>query len=123
MTEDIYQQLREWAHGDQPTEAAVELLIRPARGRFAQPGNPWIQIGRAGPLVDWASLTGDAVARCPAASAEYWPSRPRSGAVSRSTWPTAFPGLDRATLQLVLAAIAHAAGMGQVMPWHHLRAI
>jgi len=35
--------LRLWAKGLYPLEAAVELLVRCFDGRFARPGNPWIQ--------------------------------------------------------------------------------
>lgn len=33
-------ELRAWAKGDYPTEAAVELLIRAKRGRFARESQP-----------------------------------------------------------------------------------
>jgi len=50
----INQDLRAWAKGMHTTAAAVELLIRGFVGRFAAPGQPWIQprehIGR------WADL-------------------------------------------------------------------
>jgi len=39
----INQDLRAWAKGIHTTAAAVELLIRGFDGRFAAPGNPWIQ--------------------------------------------------------------------------------
>ncbi len=39
----IHQDLRAWAEGVHTSEAAVELLIRGFGGRFAAPGNPWIQ--------------------------------------------------------------------------------
>ena len=35
--------LRAWAKGLYPLEAAVEVLVRAFNGRFASPGNPWIQ--------------------------------------------------------------------------------
>jgi len=39
----INQDLRAWPKGMHTTAAAVELLIRGFGGRFAAPGNPWIQ--------------------------------------------------------------------------------
>jgi len=39
----IKQDLRAWAKGIHTSSAAVELLIRGFDGRFAAPGNPWIQ--------------------------------------------------------------------------------
>ena len=35
--------LRSWAKGLYPLEAAVEILVRAFGGRFADPGQPWIQ--------------------------------------------------------------------------------
>ena len=44
MTE-VHEALRRWAKGLYPLEAGVELLIRGCGGRFANPGQPWIQQG------------------------------------------------------------------------------
>lgn len=35
--------LRAWAKGNYASEAGVELLIRAFGGRFAQPGQPWVE--------------------------------------------------------------------------------
>lgn len=37
------EKLREWAKGNYATEGATELLIRAFGGRFAQPGQPWVE--------------------------------------------------------------------------------
>lgn len=42
-TRDHHAQLRAWAKGMYPSEAATELLIRYQGGRFARPGNPWVR--------------------------------------------------------------------------------
>ncbi|UKA75059.1 hypothetical protein [Arthrobacter sp. FW306-07-I] len=34
--------LRAWARGMYPTEAATELLLKAFGGKFAAPGNPWV---------------------------------------------------------------------------------
>lgn len=52
-------ELRAWANGDYPTEAAVELLVRAKGGRFARESQPWIE--RPWPssalrCVDWDRL-------------------------------------------------------------------
>ncbi len=39
----VHEDLRAWAKGIHTSGAAVELLIRGFGGRFAAPGNPWIQ--------------------------------------------------------------------------------
>lgn len=101
MSEDIYRQLREWASGDSPAEAAVELLIRAPNGRLAQAGNPWIQIHdgtRAS--VNWAPRP----AHCVVASVAL-PALPASIAGERDVnIGESLSGLDRAAMQLVLAA-------------------
>jgi len=38
----VADQLRAWAGGMYPVEAAVELLLRAFGGRFSQPGREWI---------------------------------------------------------------------------------
>jgi hypothetical protein len=40
--------LRDWARGSDSTQAPVELLIRSFGGRFAQPEQPCIVVGRSG---------------------------------------------------------------------------
>ncbi|WP_037364403.1 hypothetical protein [Nakamurella lactea] len=102
--------LREWARGSYTDEAATELLIRGFRGRFAELGQPWIK--PAGPgtsWIDWDAITPDTVG-------------PLSGGERRYLGITASIGgglpvnlhddlhLDRGLLELVLAAMAHAAG-------------
>lgn len=52
-------ELRAWAEGDYPTEAAVELLIRAKGGRFARVSCPWIEpTGPSSSLyrADWDRL-------------------------------------------------------------------
>lgn len=108
------EELRAWAKGSLPLEAATELLVRAFGGRFTEPGWPWMMRdekygnrwidfdaipvhvdglsgGERRFLLIAASLGGD--------------------------WPLilndALPGLDRSLLDLVLAAAAHAAGSHQ----------
>ena len=112
MTE-LHDDLRAWARGDYPTEAAVELLIR--HGRFVYDGAPWImrRLGAggvpAGRSIDAASLLSD--------TAAYSGGERRVAAIAASlldrhdvTLSDVLPGLDRPTLDLVLAAFAHAGG-------------
>lgn len=106
--------LRSWARGVYAVEAAVELLARYARGRFARPGWPWV--------VTDASRGGsgywlDADALAPVELAGFSGGERRLLALVGSLasgapvdLSEALPGLDRASVALVLAAIAHAAG-------------
>ena len=104
--------LRAWAKGLYPLEAAVELLVRYAAGRFATPGNPWIQsCDQPGwwwldpaPINDdnLAALSGgeQRILRIAASLADGAP----------VDLCRALPGLDREGMALVLAAMAHANG-------------
>jgi hypothetical protein len=47
----IAAELRNWARGCRSTEAAVELLTRARRGRFVEPGQPWLRTDDRG--ITW----------------------------------------------------------------------
>jgi hypothetical protein len=51
--------LRNWAEGALTDQAAVELLVTCANGRFVRPGCAWI---RPCPRPGWYSLDADALA-------------------------------------------------------------
>jgi hypothetical protein len=104
--------LRLWAKGLHPLEAAVELLVRTFDGRFARPGNPWIQPCDQ-PGWWWLDVTQLVEGQI----------RHLSGGEQRVLRIVAslaggepvsladnIPGLDRELTDLVLAAIAHAGG-------------
>ena len=102
--------LRGWAWGLHSLEAAVELLILSFGGRFAGPGWPWVRVDRGSVWLDADQI------------------HPHIGVLSSGerrvlglveALATGRPvdrlgdqliSLDRYTLQLVLAALAHAAG-------------
>jgi hypothetical protein len=104
--------LRRWARGACAEEAAVELLVRAFHGRYASPGYRWV---RACDRPGWFWLDGEPLLHDTAAL---------SGGEQRvlsivgalvsglalSDLASILAGLDRANLQLVLAAFAHAAG-------------
>ena len=100
--------LQAWAAGSYPAMAAVELLNRAFGGRFATRGHPWIgdDDGRARleptALRSGSALSGGErrVLRLVAALVDAEP----LDIVDVVT------GLDRAHLDLVLAALAHAGG-------------
>lgn len=105
-------QLRSWAKGMYTIEAATELLIRAFDGRFADPGYPWIQPADHGDSywVDFAVI-GD---RIDALSGGEQRLLRIAASIGSSevlvNLSDDISGLDRPTLRLVLAAIAHAAG-------------
>lgn len=104
--------LRRWARGAYAEEAAVELLIRAFGGRFASPGYRWVQTcDRPG----WYWLDGEALIHDTGAlsGGERRVLAVAGALVSGaplSDLPDVLAGIDRANLQLVLAAFAHAAG-------------
>ncbi len=120
MTDD-HAALRAWAKSTYPTEAATELLIRGFHGRFARPGHPWIvtaapkRPGHHGPAT-WINFqaisdgtgalsSGERAFLLIAASIGHnWVLVNLSEEICR---------LDREHLDLVLAALAHAAGSHQ----------
>ena len=111
--------LRAWARGMYTAEAATELLLRAFGGKFAAPGNPWIHTstepegpGQVRAWIDFAAIPDEV--------------GPLSGGERRFLMLAAslaedipvvlgdvVPGLDRESLDLVLAAIAHAGGSHQ----------
>ena len=105
-----HEQLRAWAKGNYPLEAATELLIRAFDGRFVEAGWPWIHPTKHGQWIDFAtipvqigSLSGgeQRLLRIAASIGSSKTSVNLGDCVN---------GLDRPRLQLVLAAVARAAG-------------
>jgi hypothetical protein len=107
------EQLRAWAEGTYPTEAAVEMLIRAHAGRFADTSCPWIEPTQNPARmyrVDWDKLhdhagiySGGEQRFLNVVTSLGSPHHPVDLANSLS-------GLDGELLELVLAATAHAAG-------------
>jgi hypothetical protein len=111
---DVVAGLRTWGRGLYATEAAVELLARFHGGRFAEPGHPWIGTDDSGWCwLEPDQLTGPVTAsfsggerRLLAICASLAGGRP----IDLSDTLT---GLDRDTIGLVIAAVAHASGSHQ----------
>jgi hypothetical protein len=106
-------ELRAWAKGSLPVEAATELLLRAFSGRFAQPGWPWMMDDQEdGTYIDFDAI--------PVHLGGLSGGEKRFLNIAASlggSWPVilndVLPGLDRDLLDLVLAAAAHAAGSHQ----------
>lgn len=112
-TDPVTDGLRQWARGIYPIEAAVELLARFAGGRFATAGWPWIEErGEDRYVLDADMITDDSTAALSGGEARVL--RIVASLAGASTSGMSLyediPGLDRADLELVLAAIAHAGG-------------
>lgn len=111
-------QLRAWAQGDYPTEAAVEILIRGLGGRYAQESQPWIaplESSSALYRVDWdrlhdelGVLSGGERRFLNIAISMASPHHPVDLSNNLS-------GLDDDLLLLILAATAHAAGRPRLL--------
>lgn len=113
QTEVHYPRLRRWAHGLLPLEAATELLIQSG---YAQSDRPWMRWDEQEDRywVDFAAIP-DLIGGM--SSGEKRVLRIVASLGSAQDHPVLIsledelPGLDRCTITLVLAAIAHAAGM------------
>ncbi len=112
MTADMsHTALRNWARGSHRDEAGVEFLIRAFGGRFAGAGYPWIRSGDHGEWwVEWETITGDAIGALSGGEQRLLRLVASIGGGRPVNLADALAGLDRGVLQLVLAAIAHAAG-------------
>lgn len=112
MTE-VHEALRGWAKGLYPLEAGVELLIRAFDGRFANPGQPWVQQGDD---PGWWWIDADQMTEDNYGALSGGDTRLLRIAASLLGGPPVdlsgnLAGLDREHLQLVLAAVAHASGV------------
>ncbi|MHC6222227.1 hypothetical protein [Arthrobacter sp. MMS24-S77] len=103
--------LRAWAKGSFPCEAATELLLRGFGGRFAAAGNPWIgtdEFSRAS-WIDFASIPEHAgrVSNDEWGFLMFAASLAEGVPVNLGDIVTA---VNRESVALMLAAIAHASG-------------
>ncbi len=106
--------LRAWAKGMYTTEAAAELLIRGFGGRFAQPGYPWIRPGEDGGYwIDLAAIPDNIGAYSGGERRFLLIVASIGSSEVQVNLSDALASLGREQLDLVLAAIAHAAGSHQ----------
>lgn len=112
MTTPIAEDLRTWARGSYPVEAATELLIRAFRGRFAQPSHPWIHHDDDC-WVDFDAITDETIGVYSGGERRLLALAAAIGGSRRVNLNETLSGLDRTAVTLVLAAVAHAAGSHQ----------
>ena len=116
MTHD--DDLRAWAKGSLAVEAGTELLLRAFGGRFAAPGNPWVyeRVTRSetyseSAWIDFEGLGEHAIYGAYSAGERRFLLLAASLASDTDVvLGDAIQGLGRATLDLVLAAVAYAGG-------------
>ena len=108
--DDAHEQLRAWARGVYPSEAATELLTRAFNGRFAEPGWPWIHSTAHDHWIDFSTIPRQ-IAGLSGGEQRFLRIAASIGSADATVnLGECLTGLDRPRLQLVLAAIAHAAG-------------
>lgn len=101
-------ELREWARGLLPLEAATELLIRTG---WASPGYAWIRREDDGRVwVDFESIP-EQIGALSGGEQRVLRIAASLGADSPIILGDELTGLDRTTTAFVLAAIAHTAGV------------
>lgn len=107
---DRFDELRAWAKGSYPQEAATELLIRAFNGRFAGAGYEWMQATEDGDLyIDFEAIPTH-IDGLSGGEKRFLLLVASLAGDSLVTLGDVLPGLDRAVMDLVLAAVAHAAG-------------
>lgn len=109
--------LRRWSAGAPHTQAAVELLLRAFHGRFARPGCPWIVSEPDGTCwVDWRELVEANMSVLSGGERRLLLFAASLGAGAPADLREV-AGLDITRIRLVLAAIAFAAGVSDLVPW------
>lgn len=109
MTTPIAEDLRAWARGSYPVEAATELLIRAFRGRFAQPDHPWIRHDDRY-RIDFDAITDETTAVYSGGEQRVLAVAASLGGSRQVGLGEVLASLDRPVTALLLAAFAHAAG-------------
>jgi hypothetical protein len=102
-------QLRAWAKGSNSLEAGVELLLRAFGGRFARPGWPWIRQDGQDTWVDFAAIASN-LDGLSGGERRFLLLVASLTVGERIDLVECLGGLDRKTLALLLAGVAHAAG-------------
>ena len=118
IREAYAEELRAWAKGVHHTMAATELLIRGFDGSFLNPGYPWMEVnGSDGmPWINFevipehigAKSGGERRFLLVVASIA-------SSQVDVCLWEAL--SMDKKHTELVVSAVAHASGFGELYPW------
>lgn len=105
-------ELRAWAEGSYPLVAATELLLRAFNGNFAKPGNPWFITEKdyGNVWIDFEVIPENVGGKSGGEVRFLMLAASLAGVGVEVDLGDILPGLDRKNLNLVLAAVAHAAG-------------
>lgn len=110
MSVDHATALREWARGMYTSEAATELLLRALNGHYAVPGLPWVKDrDNDGYWIDFDAIPDNIGAYSGGEQRVLRIAASLGGGVPVDLGENV-SGLDRAHIDLVLAAISHASG-------------
>lgn len=104
------EKLRDWARGSFPLEAAIEILVRAHGGRFAAAGNPWIKTDNGRLWLDSDAIDEESMGALSGGEKRLLRIVASLAGGTPVSLGDNLPGLDRAALELVVAAVAHAAG-------------
>jgi hypothetical protein len=106
----LLDELRAWVRGSYTLEAGVELLLRAFNGRFARPGLPWIKTDDRSSWVDFAAIPHH-LRGLSGGERRFLLLLASLTVGERIDLAGCLGGLDRSTFDLVLAAVAHVAGL------------
>jgi hypothetical protein len=108
-----HEQLREWAAGDRPRVAATELLIRAG---LAELSDPWVLYDSAWKTraLDFDAITDENTASRRAVDRHLLRIAASLGSGVAVDLREEISGLDHAETELVMIAIAHAAGFTEI---------
>jgi hypothetical protein len=106
---DRDEQLRAWAKGSYATEAAVELLLRGFRGRFAGSGWGWMKTDDGRPWIDFEAIP-EHIGGLSGGEQRFLRLVASIGGAEPVVLSDALSGLDRDIVDLILAAVAHTSG-------------
>lgn len=116
---DRDEQLRAWAKGTYPEEAATELLLRALGGRFAGAGWAWMRTNDDGtPWIDFESIP-DHIGALSGGERRFLLFVASLSGHAPVVLGDVLSGLDREVVELVLASVAHAAGTHDGVEIHH----
>lgn len=114
MTEH-YENLRAHVHGNYPLEAGTEMLIRAFGGRFAEPGNPWIKEdprAKEKPWIDFGEIANH-VGALSGGEGRFLMLAASVAVDVPVSLGEILAHLDRALLEIAMAAFSHASGSHQ----------
>lgn len=111
--DDIASTLRSWSRGIYSLEAATELLLRYANGRFADQAWPWMKVEDDRIWIDFDSINSENVAGLSGGERRILNIVASLGGATLVNLSDSVSGLDDFGIDLVLAAIAHANGSHQ----------